>query len=174
MTKLDFITLDTHSLLSIAIADTSKYDIDYVVVSPTIRITPPTFEPVSLAFVAKSIQIYDSTNLGISCEWCDKLTLPDGIWKVKYTNYPATDYSIEKSFIRVDRLQSKLDELFLRLDFMECSNSIKKSDLELIDRIQLYIDGAIASANNCDCTQAMNLYKQATELIKNFKSCVNH
>lgn len=174
MTKLDFITLDTHSFLSLAIADTSKYVVGYTATSPTIQIIPPTFEPISLAFVAGSIQVYDSSNLGISCEWCDKVSLPDGIWTVKYTNYPSTDYSIEKSFIRVDNLQAKLDEIFLRLDFMQCDNKIKKTEQELIDRIQLYIDGAIASANNCAIKQANNLYCKASGLLKNFNTCANH
>lgn len=172
-TNLDFITLDTHSLLSLAVADTSKYELGYIPVSPTIQITPPTFEPISLAFVPNSIQVYDSSNLGISCEWCDKVKLPDGIWTIKYTNYPSTSFSVEKSFIRVDNLQAKLDEIFLRLDFMQCNSRIKKEEEELITRIQIYIDGAIASANNCAIKQANNLYCQASDLIKNFNPCVN-
>lgn len=175
--QLDLAILDTHSLGSICIMDLSKYPIGWNSVSPTIQITPPGYETISLAFTPSSLQVYKSSNLGIVCEWCDEVNLPDGIWNFKYSLYPAITYSVEKSFVKVDRLQAKFDEAYIMLDITECDNQIKKSDKEFLSITQDYIDGAIAAGNKCVDKLFNTFYTKATERINTFinnKSCVTH
>jgi hypothetical protein len=175
--KLDIITLDTHTANSLAIADVTKYAPNFNIVSPTIEVTPPGFAVITLDFNASSITVLNSTNLGISCEWCDPIELPDGVWTVKYTVYPSTTYSKEITFLRTERIMAKLDELYLTLDFMQCDDRLKSRDEATLDRAYFYINGAIAAANKCATQLAIDLYSKANKLIENYinhKTCVTH
>lgn len=175
--QLDLVLLDTHSLESVCVMDISKYPVGWNSVSPTIQITPPGYDTKSLVFTPSSLQVYKSSNLGIVCDWCNEVNLPDGIWNFKYSLYPATTYFIEKSFVKVDRLQAKFDEAYLMLDITECDNKIKKLDKEFLSITQDYIDGAIAAGNKCVNKLFNTYYNRATERINRFinnKSCVTH
>ena len=173
--QLDIATLDTHSLNTICILDISKYPPSYNIVNPSLEITPPGFSPVTLAFTAGSLQIYKSSHLGIVCEWCDEQELPDGIWKFKYSIYPANKNYVEKTIVKVDRLQAKFDEVYTLLDITECNEKIKKSDKEFLSIIEDYIAGAIAAGNKCIHKRFTTYYTKATEMLNSYinnKSCV--
>lgn len=175
--QLDLALIDTHSLGSICVMDISSYPVDWNSVSPTIQITPPGYETVSLVFTPSSLQVYKSSNLGIVCDWCDQVDLPDGIWNFKYSLYPAITYFVEKSIVKVDRLQAKFDEAYIMLDITQCDNQIKKIDKEFLSITQDYIDGAIAAGNKCVNKLFDTFYKKAAERINTFinnKSCVTH
>jgi len=172
--KLDLVVLDTHSLKSLAIMDTSVYPVNFNKVNPSLEITVPGFNSVTLEFTPSSLQLYKSTNLGIACEWCDEVDLPDGIWKFKYTLYPATTYFIERNFVRVDRLQEKFDEAFMSLDITECDEKVKASDKAYLSIIEDYIQGAIAAGNKCMHKRFHTYYGKASEMLNKFinnKSC---
>lgn len=171
---LDINILDTHSLSSIAVVDVSSYPPDWTNTNPSIQITPPGFTPITLAFTPSSIQIYKSSTLGIVCDWCDELELPDGLWKFKYSIYPSNSLYIEKTFPRVDRLQSKFDEAYISLDITECNERIKKEDKLFLSNIEDYIAGAIAAGNRCVEKAFLTYYSKATEMLNQFinrKSC---
>jgi hypothetical protein len=53
------------------------------------------------------------------------IPLPDGIYTLKYTVEPAYENFVVKSIMRVDRIQEKFDEAFMKLDMMECDRAIK-------------------------------------------------
>lgn len=170
--KLDLAYLDTHRADSFAIADISRYPTGFNQVNPTIEITVPGFSPKSIVFVPSSIQVYTSNTLGITCDDCPTSNLPDGIYKVKYTLTPAYQYYVEKSFIRTNIIYSKLDEYFLKLDFMQCNQAIKEEDKKALDTIEFYIEGAVAAANKCLDTKAMELYNLANDMLKHLsKKC---
>ncbi len=173
--KLDLIIIDTHSTLSIALADTSSYPTGWINTNPTIQITPPGYELVTLPFTPTSMQVYKAINLGIVCNSCGDIELPDGIWKFKYSVYPANVNYVEKSFVRIDRLQEKLDELYLNLDISECDEKIKREDKEVLSIIQDYIEGAVSAGNKCVDKLFTVYYQKATQMINQFinkKSCV--
>lgn len=169
--------LDTHSLGSLAILDASQYPISYTPISPFIEITPPGFDVITLAFTPSSLQLYTSSTLGISCEWCDDVDLPDGIWNVKYYNYPSYKYYVTKTFVRVDKLQAKIDKSYILLDFTQCDEAIKREDRLFLDTIQTFLEGAIAAGNKCVNATYISLYKKASVMLDNYinnKSCVRH
>lgn len=171
--KLNLLFPETHDAKSLLIADISKYPVPYSIVNPTIEITVPSFNPVTLSFTAQGFTVYDSMSLEITCSDldCETIPLPDGIYYVKYSITPAYRYFVNKSFLRVNNLQEKFDKVYLKLDFMQCDQAIKEEDMEVLDTIETYINGAIAAANNCLDVLAMKLYGKASQAIDDF---VNH
>ncbi len=171
--KLNLLFPETHDSKSLLIADISKYPVPYSITNPTIEITVPGFNVVTLPFTAQGFTVYDSMSLEITCSDldCETIPLPDGIYYVKYSITPAYRYFVNKSFLRINNLQEKFDKVYLRLDFMQCDQAIKEEDIKTLDTIQKYINGAIAAANNCLDTLAMKLYNKASGFIDDF---VNH
>lgn len=171
--KLNLLFPETHDAKSLLIADTSLYPSPFSIVNPTIEITPPGFNVVTLSFTAQGFTVYNSMSLEITCSDldCETIDLPDGIYYVKYSITPAYRYFVNKSFLRVNKLQEKFDKVYLKLDFMQCDEAIKQEDKKILDTIQMYINGAIAAANNCLDVLAMKLYNTAKQYIDDF---VNH
>lgn len=165
---LDILIFDTHSPTTLAIGDASTYPTGFNVSTPTIEITVPSYPVISIAFAASSVQVYNSTSLGITSEGCDNTSLPDGLYKIKYSIYPAYLYFTEKTFLRTDRLWAKFDEVYLKLDIFQCDDAIKYQEKQQLDVIEDYINGAIAAANKCANKLAVELYTKANSLIDKF------
>lgn len=68
--------------------------------------------------------IFGSDTLGITEAGC-KQPLPDGIYKLKYSIAPAYANYVERTIMRVDRLQEKFDNAFLQLDMMQCDSALR-------------------------------------------------
>lgn len=170
--KLNLLFPETHDAKAMLIADISVYPVPYSIQNPTIEITPPGFNTVTLAFTAQGFTVYNSMTLEITCSDldCDTIDLPDGIYYVKYSITPAYKYFVNKSFLRVNKLQEKLDKVYLQLDFMQCDQAIKEQDKKILNTIQTYINGAIAAANNCMDSLSMKLYNKANDYIKDYVS----
>jgi ribosome-associated translation inhibitor RaiA len=96
------------------------------------------------------------------------LPLPDGVYNLKYTIAPAYKNYVEKSIMRVEKLQEKFDDAFMKLDMMECDRAIKTQQKVDLNTIYFFIQGAIAAANNCAITEANKLYVQADKMLTNF------
>ena len=161
--------LDTGSLFTLALIDVSNYPTGFSIVNPTVQVTVPGFPSTIIDFTAGSIQVYNSSTLGISCDSCPNIPLPDGIYKFRYSVTPSYQYYVEKTILRVDQLLQKFDELFLKLEFTKCDDKIKAQDEELLNTIETYIEGAIACANNCLDKRAMELYHKIEKLIKEYE-----
>jgi hypothetical protein len=167
--KLDLIMLDTHNSYTLAIGDISTYPTGFVISTPTMEVTPPGFPTVSLAFSSQSISIYNAFNLGICSieDLSESTSLPDGIYKFKYSINPAYKHYVEKTVLRIDVLQEKFDKAFLKTD-MSCDTNMKERDSKLLREINLNIQGAIAAANSCALKLAMDLYRRADKQIDDF------
>lgn len=162
---LDIVILPTYDVTTLAVADASTYDTDPPVVSnPTIEITVPNFDTESLVFTVEETNIFNSTDLGISTAGNEE-PLPDGLYCFKYMVDPSATYYVEKTIFRVDQLQQKFDEAFMRLDMMECDGAIKKQSFINLNTIYFFIQGAIAAANNCATVEATKLYNKANSLL---------
>jgi hypothetical protein len=171
--KLDILVIPTYNTLTLAVADASIYPTDPPNVSaPSIEINVPNFGIVVLPFVVNELNVFSSANLGITPVGTNN-PLPDGIYYMKYTVTPAYENFVEKSFMRVDRLQEKFDEAFMRLDMMECDRAIKTQAKVDLTTVSFFINGAIAAANNCATIEANKLYLQADKMLTNFmrKNC---
>lgn len=167
---LDLIILPTHNTFHIAIGDASFFPDGWNVSTPTLEVTPPAYPMVSLEFVEGGLQIYNSQTLGIGCNIptdCQEVELPDGVYEIKYTIYPAYKYFVVKKFLRVEKLYSLLDGAFMSFD-LACSTGQKEADRKVIEEIEFYIQGAIAAANKCATDDAMVKYNKAKRMVDTF------
>jgi hypothetical protein len=94
--------------------------------------------------------------------------LPDGIYCFTYTIGDPVTATVEKSILRVDKLQEKFDEAFMQLDMMECDRAIKTQSKIDLNTIYFFIQGAIAAANNCATVKSSTLYIRANTMLDNF------
>lgn len=173
---LDLIIMETHNSKLLAVGDASVYPEGFTIAVPTLEISTPSFPTISLPFVAKGIQIYNSDTLGLtsSIETCnDQIALPDGVYTLKYTIAPAYQYNVTKTFLKVDQLYEKIDGMFLSLDISSCDGRIKKQQMDNLDEIEFYIQGAIAEANNCGLQRAIEMYNIANNLADGILNCIN-
>jgi hypothetical protein len=167
--QLDILVVPTYNTLTLGVADASIYPTNPPVVSsPTIEITVPGFDIVSLPFNVNDFNIFNSLSLGLTTFGQPLLPLPDGVYKLKYTVAPAYENFVEKTIIRVEQLQEKFDEAFMKLDMMECDRAIKTQQKVNLNTIYFFIQGAIAAANNCAVAEANKLYNQANMMLNNF------
>ena len=167
---LDFTIVDTHNVLSLAIADISFYPTNWVVQNPTYEITPPSFPKATVTFTPSEVLFLNSNNLNITCVSTPALLspLPDGIWKIKQSITPAIDFNIEHSFLRTTQIEQKFGNAFLKTDLIECNQDVKIEQMKVLDEIYFYIQAAIAAANQCNYILAMKLYGYANKMLDNF------
>ena len=166
--KLDILVIPTYNLFTLAIADASTYpNIPPVVTSPLIEIDVPGFGVTALPFVVDNLNIFTSSSLGITEAGNDQ-ALPDGIYKLKYSIAPAVTNFVEKTILRVDKLQEKFDNAFLQLAMMECDRALKTQSSVTLNTINFFIQGAIAAANNCAEYESNKLYIQADNMLNSF------
>lgn len=164
--SLDIIVLPTYSTYTMAVVDNSVYPTTPPsVTSPTLQITPPGFDIVSIDFTVQETNIINSTSLGITTTGYE-VVIPDGLYLLKYSIAPHySPYYVEKSIMRVDLLQEKFDEVFMRLDMMECDRAIKtQSKFELMS-VYFFIQASMAAANHCNVVVAQKLYTQAYNML---------
>lgn len=166
--KLDLLILDTHNAYTLGIADLSQYPPGFAIVAPTLQIAPPGFPSVALPFTASSISILNSENLGLTKSGQDQVKLPDGIYRIKFTVNPANVHYVEKTFMRTDGIQEKFDSAFMKADFSCGDRHFTKAERDKLDEIYYLIQEAIAAANKCANSLAMNLYNQASKLLERF------
>jgi hypothetical protein len=166
--KLNILVVPTYNISTLAIVDASIYpDNPPIVTSPTIEIDIPGFGISVIPFNVNELNVFTSSSLGITeIDVFDPL--PDGIYHLKYSIAPAFENFVEKTIIRVDRLQEKFDEAFMKLDMMECDRAIKNQSKVEMMSISFFINGSIAAANNCATVEANKLYLQADKMLNNF------
>ena len=166
---LDILVIPTYNTLTLGVADASIYDTDPpVVTSPTIEITMPGFAPVSLPFNVNDFNIFNSASLGLSIVGDPLIPIPDGIYTLTYSVAPAYENFVTKTIIRVEQLQEKFDNAFMKLDMMECDLAIKTQAKVDLNSVYYMIQGSIAAANNCAVDTSNKLYIQANKMLNNF------
>jgi hypothetical protein len=166
--KLNILVIPTYDILTIGIADASTYPTDPPTVSsPNIEITIPNFGIVNLPFNVNELNVFSSSSLGITEPGVND-PLPDGIYYLKYSVTPSDENYVNKSIMRVDKLQEKFDNAFMKLDMMECDRAIKTQAKVELTTVSFFINGALAAANNCAEIEANKLYLQADKMLNNF------
>src|SRR5690242_13035623 len=118
--NLDILVIPTYSTKTLGVADHSTYPDSPPVQAPTIQITVPGFGISSIPFVPEDFNVFTSISLGLSELGQDLLPIPDGAYVLTYSVTPAYENYVTKTFYRVDQLQEKFDEAFMKLDMMEC------------------------------------------------------
>jgi hypothetical protein len=167
--KLDILVVPTYNTQTLGVVDASTYPTNPPnVSSPSIEIAVPAFGSVVLPFTPNDYNIFTSASLGITAVGDPLLPLPDGIYTLTYSVAPAYLNYVTKTFMRVDALQEKFDEAFMKLDMMECDRAIKTQAKVDLNTIYFFIQGSIAAANNCAVDTANKLYQQANMMLNNF------
>lgn len=168
--KLDFLVVPTYNSLTIGIADASIYVEDPPeVVAPTLEICVPGYDTVvSIPFAVNDFNVLTSATLGITDVEDPTQPLPDGIYIFRYSVTPAYENFIEKTIMRVEQLQEKFDEAFMKLDMMQFDRAIKEQQKVTLTTINFFVQGAIAAANNCATDQAVKLYQKADKMLDRF------
>jgi hypothetical protein len=167
-TTLDILVIPTYNPETIGIADASTYDSTPSAAS--IEFTMPGYPAVTLPFNYNDFNIFNSASLGISVVGEPLQPLPDGVWYITYTIAPAFTYFVNKSIMRVEQIQEKFDNAFMKLDMMECDSAIRTQSKVTLNTIYYLIQGSIAAANNCAVDTANKLYSQANRMLNNFIS----
>lgn len=167
---LDFTIVDTHNLLTLAVADTSFYPTNFSVSQPTLEIIPPSFPKVTVTYSVNTVTFFNSNSLSISCVDDVRLLspLPDGIWAIRQSIAPPIKYNTEKTFLRTLQIEQKFGKAFLKTDMIECNQDVKTEQMKVLDEIYFYIQAAISAANQCNNILAMKLYNNANKMLDNF------
>lgn len=167
---LDLLLIDTYSATTIGLADISIYANTYNPPTTTqIEIIPPGYSKIAVDFNTKTANIYRALDLGITCdETC--MDLPDGIYEVIYSTPAPKQASITKYFIKIDRLKNRYMNAFLMID-MECDCSTEKNQKlkKELQKVNMLIEGAVASANQCDVISAKSRYQKAESILNKIK-----
>jgi hypothetical protein len=166
--KLNILVVPTYNTMTLGVADASTYPASPPVSSPTINIDIPGFGEAVLPFSINDFNIFNSTNLGITSISDPPTPIPDGLYTLTYSVAPAYENYVTKNIMRVEVLQEKFDEAFMKLDLMECDLAVKKQQKVELNSIYYLIQGSIAAANNCAIDTANKLYAQASKLLNNF------
>lgn len=158
--NLNITLVDTYSLDTIGFADISDYK-GLVIKNPSFEISAPGFNKVNVFFTPESVNIYNSADLGMGC---DTVQIPDGLYTVKYS---ANNEFVEKVFFRTLGLWTLFTTFVISISDCNCPPQ-NRSD---ISEIMLLINGAAASADQCDIVSATKKYRKAEELIERLKKC---
>jgi hypothetical protein len=166
--NLNFIVVQTNSPMTMTVLDASVYPTTPPSVSgATIVIDVPGFEKVELPFTPNTYNTFNSTNLGIT-PLGKEIPLHDGIYTIRYYVDPEVSTFVEHSILRVDKLLEKYYSAFMTLDMMECDRAIKTQAFVQLNTIYIFIQGAVAAANNCASVESNKLYKQADNMLNTF------
>lgn len=153
---------------SICISDISTY---LTIPSPSavsLQIQAPGWPMLNVPFQPGSLNVYKCGDLGILCEIVNCCPLPDGIYSVTYTTstIPPATTSIVKTFIKIDQIECRFQNAFLKVDLeCDCEYEEKKKYKEMLREIDLLINGSVAAANDCNDLLSVKLYQQADALI---------
>jgi hypothetical protein len=172
VSKLNFNIVDTHDFKTLGVVDTSWYNPDITVETPTIEILPPGYTvAASPFFMIKALNVYNSNGLGITRASCeeDLVDLPDGLWKIRYSICPNDQLYIERFFLKTDKIQCAFTQAFLKLD-MKCDNPTSAEKRRKLDEVEFWIKSAISAANNQNAKDAHDFYIKADKLLNAYLS----
>lgn len=171
ISRLNFDIIDTHDFKTLGILDTSWYNPDIKIETPTIEILPPGYTVAASPFyMVGALNVYNSNGVGITRASCEEelIQLPDGIWKVRYSICPNDKLFIEKFFLKTDIIRCRYTKAFLNLDLNTCDNPYNVEKKKKLEEIEFYINGAVAAANDKDTKLANDLYNKASKLLDRY------
>lgn len=171
--NIDFQIYDSKDPKKFIVLDTSNWG--HIQEKPSIIeiILPGEVEPVVHYFNKNAVNIFNSTNLHLSCNDCNdsNIDLPDGIYDITVKGSPDT-FNSNLSYLRTTNTQLKLDKLYIKLS-LECyksDNDISKQ-IHKLNEIELLLKSAEANVRyGEDCIGQELLYK-AQKLIDNNQKC---
>lgn len=140
--RLDFEILPTTSSKKIIFLDTSDYYEKPE--SPLLQVNLPGYSKYFLVPIESGrINTFNSHTLGFTTILLDDepLEFPDGIYKFVYKVCPYATLHITKHFLRTNKLDKELAQIYSKLDCVETNSCYKK---ELLD-IHVLLESAKAN-----------------------------
>lgn len=178
MTNLNLLYIDNYDFNSFYIKDFSSYALPDLTKFSWLEICLPNYNIITIPFIKNSENLINSFKLNITEEDCLQ-ALPDGFYSFKYYLTTINDklapqlFITNKKIFRVNQIQKKLEESFLKLEIGECDSIIKNNTIKELTTINLYIQSCIASSNNCALNQALSLYKKANNMLNKIEKHCN-
>ena len=169
--KLDFQVIETHDPKILMIADSSDWGVIEGKPSIIEIVLPGEELPVTQYFKQKKLNIFNSSNLGLSCSECGDsklIELPDGIYFIKIKGSPDS-YFFERSYLKTDNTRLSLDKYI-----MSITNKCTDYSKEVMDKIQkaiFYLEAAESNARLENYCQSQDLLFSAQKLIENLSKC---
>ena len=136
-----------------------------------IEITLPGYENyITKYFDKHKVNIHHSISLGVNCEGecgeVDKVTLPDGIYKIKVIGSPST-YNKESFYLKTDLFDMEIDKVII--DYFNTKN--KNNFIDKLTQVEFLMKGAQAHLRFDDISTAGKLFEQAQQMVEDLKEC---
>jgi hypothetical protein len=159
------------------IFDTSVYSPLVGIFNPRLEIVVPGFTSVSeLSFVPDSSPTLTACDLGLQTTNCGTsyLTLPDGIYNVKYIVDPECKVYVQYNHLRITCALNTYEKILCNLSVADCDPPAKiKQKLKDLHLIKMYLEAAKAKVETCHENQeGMTLFNYAVKLLNKFE-CKN-
>lgn len=168
---LDFNVLCVTDLRNFMVADLSLWkhletEPSYVDIK-----TPGRAEAVTLNWEKGKVNIFNSSNLGITpTTSVDALiTLPDGLYHICVYICEGCKFRVDKYYLRTVHTQLQLDQALIKLDLSKCSKESCYLD-KILEANQLLLS-AHANAKDGNYTEAVADYDTAKELLDEILEC---
>lgn len=172
--KIDFDIFPTENIKTLGISDTSHYHLSTITNSKLTIVIPGYKLPIIVKFKPNRINILNSNNLGLSqVSTVEELgNLPDGIYQIKYTgNIGSKEYSVEKSFFRIEAIKDRFEKAILKLDVNSCDTNTLNSRINDLAQIQIFLYSAMANGNTCNFAKAIEQYQIANKKLDKILNC---
>lgn len=162
---LDFEIIPTGNLKTLVFIDSSEYFSEPE--RPLLEVTLPGYSKYFLLNIAaRKVNTFNSNTIGLTELLNDSelIDLPDGAYSFRFKICPYDKAYIDKKFFRTTYIETKLADLFEKIEGEDCS---KKEDRELqgyITEILVLLEGAKAVVNNNE-KKANKFYQIADSLI---------
>lgn len=174
VSQLSLDVLDTKSLKTFRVADSSWYNKKIKIECATLEITPPGVADAVIFNVTKNFStVFNSSNLKLKRArvYSDLQPLPDGIYKIKYSIRPNEDLWVEYDYMRNDSLLHSYYEEMCKIKLQACPATKEQTKvLKDLNEIKTYIDQSKIEVEFCgNRKRGVELYDYANKLIGRYK-----
>lgn len=168
--RIEFEVVPTYEIYTLIIADSSDWK--YLVNNESVvGITlPGSKKEILHTFKKKSLNIFNSNNLGLSCvKECGEqeyVPIPDGMYTI--TLYSSSEYAKNtKKYFKTDSLQLELDKEKVKIGF-----EFKENDelaIKHLNKTQFFIDCTHSATRIGDIVKAQHYFEIAQKLLNDFQ-----
>ena len=180
---LNFEAVDTMNKCILKIIDFSVYNNLVPYICPTIQILLPgfktavSFNDTTTPQVIKGFSLnINACDLGYQTSNCNDefMTLPDGIYAIKYSVSPNEQVFIEQNHLRITNIMHTWKNEMCKLKLSACEPiPDTKKKFQTLMEIKGYIEAAKAKVEwGLQSSEGMNLYNYAEKLLNSF-TCSN-
>jgi hypothetical protein len=169
----------------LSVKDTSQYTTLLPVDCPELIITSPGFNSASMikldSFTPGTGSSFDvnlsACQLGLQTTDCGttRISLPDGIYIIKYSVSPNDKVYVEYNHLRITNIINKYYTSLCDISLDTCEpNSQKKALIDEMQYIKTLIDGAVSKVEFCNSPNlGMEMYNYALKRLNKISCSVN-